>query len=41
MTFTSGNNKFEIYNGGLFMEELLNNVCSLNQIQQDKKNIAL
>lgn len=41
MTFTNGNNKFEIYNGGLFMEELLNNVCSLNQIQQDKKNIAL
>lgn len=31
----------DLYNGGLFLEELLNNSCSLNQIKKNKGDINI
>lgn len=41
MSFSYGNQKYEYYNGGLFMEELLNNAISYKQIEKDKKEIEI
>lgn len=41
ISFSNGNVNYEMYNGGLFLEELLNNSVSLENIKNNKKTIKI
>lgn len=41
ISFSYGSENYEVYNGGLFMEELLNNAISYKQIKNDTKDIDI
>ncbi|MBE6152751.1 MAG: hypothetical protein E7166_00795 [Firmicutes bacterium] len=39
VSYSYGCQNFNMYNGGLFLEELLNNSVSYNELKEEKKNI--
>ena len=41
VSFVCNNQRFEIYNGGLFLEELLNNALSYKQLEKGINNVSI